>query len=242
MTSKFNLLRLKPVIYNLQSFGLPSEPDRIYDYRFVSKVNRSRLRDTANNVIFQEAQIAAMFSSEAKAGTDAGSAELNDDVSTLGGFEEDNDNASAVSTAHRLRSQLGNMKISASQMDMTLEAAAAVAALNLGAPGTLRRYDSADSTVLSTVRKLDDDKGKEVVAGTRLYGPSLRRLVPQFPVRDKRDRSRNYFESRMVGIGAAKEEDEAVLQEALKKQQVIVYYLFSAFFILVERLGFIFGM
>lgn len=218
VTSGFNLLRLRPIVYNLQTFGISSEPDRVYDHRFVQKINRSRLRDTANNVLFQQAQTAEMLASVNGSGDVNGEGDGGDDVSTLGGFEDDVSNDGTVaSTAKKLRSKLGTMKISASQMDMTLEAAAAVAAYhksNLAPPST-----ASDSTYLSTVRKLED-KGREIIADSRLYGPSLQRLVPKFPVRDKRDRSTNFFESRMVGIGAAKEEDEMKLQEALKKQQV----------------------
>eukprot|EP00598_Pedospumella_elongata_P005778 CAMPEP_0184983224 /NCGR_PEP_ID=MMETSP1098-20130426/12522_1 /TAXON_ID=89044 /ORGANISM="Spumella elongata, Strain CCAP 955/1" /LENGTH=528 /DNA_ID=CAMNT_0027507031 /DNA_START=99 /DNA_END=1685 /DNA_ORIENTATION=+ len=218
VTSNFNLLRLRPMVYNLQTFGIASEPDRIYDYRFEQKINRSRLRDTANNVLFQQAQTAEMLASVNGSGGDEVENEGGDEVSTLGGFEDDATNDGTVaSTAKKLRSKLGTMKISASQMDMTLEAAKAVAAYhqsNMAPPGTA----ASDSTQLSTVRKLDD-KGREIVADSRLYGPSRQRLVSKFPVRDKRDRSTNYFESRMVGIGAAKEEDEMKLQDALKKQQ-----------------------
>ena len=219
VTSNFNLLRLRPIVYNLQTFGIASEPDRIYDYRFEQKIDRSRLRDTANNVLFQQAQTAEMLASVNGSGGNEVENEAGDEVSTLGGFEDDATNDGTVaSTAKKLRSKLGTMKISASQMDMTLEAAKAVAAYhqsNIAPPGTA----ASDSTQLSTVRKLDD-KGREIVADSRLYGPSRQRLISKFPVRDKRDRSTNYFESRMVGIGAAKEEDEMKLQDALKKQQV----------------------
>lgn len=220
--SKFNLLRLRPIIYNLQTFGIQSEPDRLYDHRFVEKTDRSRLRDTANNVLFQQAQTAAMLASvtaedsasaAGRGGRGSAAGDDADDISTLGGFEDDT--STVVSTAKKLRVKLGNIKISASQLDMTLEAAGAVAAYhNVVNPSVI-----SDSTHLSTVRKLDD-RGREIVQGSRLYGPSLQRLVPRFPTRDKRDRSTNFFESRMVGIGAAKEEDEAKLQDALKKQQV----------------------
>ena len=47
----------------------------------------------------------------------------------------------------------------------------------------------------------------------------MKRLVPKFSTRSKLDRSDNFFESRAVGIGAAKEEDDRALQDELRKRQ-----------------------
>jgi hypothetical protein len=77
------------------------------------------------------------------------------------------------------------------------------------------RSDS-QSTLLSAVPLLSAENGKET---RRLNGPGLKRLVPKFPTRSKLDRSDNFFESRAVGIGAAKEEDDRALQDELRKRQ-----------------------
>ncbi len=46
-----------------------------------------------------------------------------------------------------------------------------------------------------------------------------RPLEPQFPSRAYEERRLNYFESREVGIGAAKEEDELAERQKMKKLQ-----------------------
>jgi hypothetical protein len=47
-------------------------------------------------------------------------------------------------------------------------------------------------------------------------------LIPKFPKRDYRDKRDNIFETRAIGIGAAKEEEEEAKQMELKKRQVIL--------------------
>lgn len=171
----------------------------MYDYRYQCKLNRSRLRDTASNVLLQQANTAEIFQEEEK-----------DDISTLDAEDE----LSVASTASKLRSKLGNMRQSVSLMDTS--GASAKVSLVEAYGQKLSRRDS-ESTMLSSLPKIGGDR--PVVS--RLNGPSLQRLIPQFPRRDKRDRSSNIFESRAVGIGAAKEEDEMAVQEELKKRQVL---------------------
>lgn len=197
MTSNFNLLRLRPIIYPLQGFGIHCDAERVYDYRYVCKLNRSRLRDTASNMLLQQSNTAAIFKEEEQ-----------DDVSTLDAEDE----ATIASTASKLRSKLGNMRQSVSLMDANTSQKVSLSAAYGQA---LARRDS-ESTMLSSVPRVDGDRQ----ATSRLNGPSLQRLVPKFPKRDKRDRSTNYFESRAIGVGAAKEEDEIAIQEELKKRQV----------------------
>lgn len=204
MTSNFNLLRLRPIIYPLQGFGIPVDAERVYDHRYVCKLNRSRLRDTASNVLLQQSSTADIFKEEEK-----------DDVSVLDAEDE----LSVASTASKLRSKLGNLRQSMSLMDNGVSGKVSVSEAYSKA---LVRRDS-DSTAMSSAPKLAGDR--PVVS--RLNGPNLQRLIPQFPRRDKRDRSSNYFESRAVGIGAAKEEDEMAIQEELKKRQVSMYILLT---------------
>jgi hypothetical protein len=53
-----------------------------------------------------------------------------------------------------------------------------------------------------------------------LRGPLDRTLLPSFPYRSHDERRSNFFESKEVGIGAAKEEDEQNERDRLKKLQV----------------------
>jgi hypothetical protein len=221
VTWRFNLLRLRPIIYPLQGFGIPCELERVYDYRHVPKINRSLLRDTAANVLQVQEGTASILAQDAT-----------DSVSAL----DPDDDLSVSTTASKLKHRLGSIFVPGSTQDgdsMTIPSPSA-------ARRALMRRDS-QSTMLTSVPLLSAEHNKET---RRLHGPSLQRLVPKFPVRDKRDRSDNIFEARAVGIGAARvsifhacccivrdsnkllcanslqEEDEKALQDELKKRQV----------------------
>jgi hypothetical protein len=199
VTSKFNLLRLRPIIYPLQGFGIPSDPERIYDYRYVPKVNRSLLRDSASNILHVQESTAAIFQQDP------------DEVSLLG--NDDDDDLSLSTSASKLKGRLSSIT-----MTKSLKATSSAGSLTGSAFNTARSLIRSDSqsTLLSSVPLLSAENAKE---SRRLTGPGLKRLVPKFPTRSKLDRTDNFFESRAVGIGAAKEEDDRALQDELKKRQ-----------------------
>jgi hypothetical protein len=181
VTWRFNLLRLRPIIYPLQGFGIPCELERVYDYRHVPKINRSLLRDTAANVLQVQEGTASILAQDAT-----------DSVSAL----DPDDDLSVSTTASKLKHRLGSIFVPDSSQDrdsVTIPSPSA-------ARRALMRRDS-QSTMLTSVPLLSAEHNKET---RRLHGPSLQRLVPKFPVRDKRDRSDNIFEARAVGIGAAR--------------------------------------
>lgn len=186
VTSKFNLLRLRPIIYPLQGFGIRSDPDRIYDYRYTPKLARSLLRDTASNELQVEESTAAILQHE------------DESVSALDAEDE----LSVSTTASKLRGKLGSIMITGTDMLGSPTGEKSVGSLGSRSQklNALVRRDS-QSTILTSAPILSTENSKPT---RRLTGPSLQRLVPKFPIRDKLDRTDNIFESRAVGIGAAK--------------------------------------
>ncbi len=69
----------------------------------------------------------------------------------------------------------------------------------------------------STATSLASYRSEQLALQTPTY--YSRRLLPQFPLRTHTAADTNLFESRMVGIGAAREEAEAERAQELKKKQ-----------------------
>lgn len=194
MTARFNLLRLRPVIYTLEGFGIPCEPERIYDHRYVPKIDRSVLRDTAANVLQVQEATAAVLAQQQE----------DEDDDTVSALDVDDDaTVSTNATAARLRQRMGSVLSAPSRRGSIFGYGSASAKSGAAGRLALLRTDTRSSLV-SGLPMLNSSSNSDVRG---LYGPSLKRHIPRFPVRDKRDRSENIFESRMVGIGAAKVSD-----------------------------------
>jgi hypothetical protein len=244
VTSQFALLRLRPIIYPLQGFGIETDCDRIYDYRYEPRLNRSKLRDTAAMVLMQQANTAAMLNEELSVGKSGkgenASALLEvDDVSQLGDDESMSSpsKANTVTTAARLRSKLGGIRRSVKMTADDISRAFSQSQMDTGTAGGGDDKSEAASSFAGGPR---DPRQQLLLQRNASFGASamgfgsnsvcyekrslskdgVRRLLPKFPLRDRQDRPTNIFEARAAGIGAAREEDEKLKQEELKKSQV----------------------
>ena len=197
--SKFRLLKEQPLIHNMNTYGVLSEPIVVYDHRKQpTPVPIDTHKDIKHKISIQKqinrrAKILGLLSwddvqdDNNSDGDDVNNNNEEDVVESESGALEDDSSVNSSTTKTTAMSQLTT--------------------------------NTGTSTQIATREEM---KKYTLAKGTYNKKPSnyySKRLIDPFPLRKHTEHSVNMFESRAVGVGAAKEEEEKIRFEQLKKEQ-----------------------
>eukprot|EP01034_Spumella_vulgaris_P022815 gene22815-28985_t len=189
---QFRLLQHMPTIYNMSTFGINADPNRVYDYRpqeaplTTGEFSESNHELSIHRQITQRAEMLNLITID-----------NSDSVSWC---------SESVGSVHD--QSVGDMRKINSHLSLkSLKSNVSFSTMHTGTTQYSGTNTNFTHTTTASLARANNPK---------YYNT---RLLPEFPSRLANSARRNMFESRAVGIGAAQEEEEIEKLAEVKKKQ-----------------------